>query len=155
MDVWHVYPCMFARRKCCQVGRGGKAQCSRHACLSRVRFHVHACHGVLLHDRSLRAIMSYTSMFVCDFRWASQLTNTKCEYESSVLRQITGHHLHTLITETRLDTSVSLQDPKPPSVKSKSLLHSMLHWVAGRHQPWSRLKHGSMPSMLSMSQTSS
>ena len=68
--------------------------------------------------------MSHTLMFDC--RWANQLTNTKCEYEKSVLRQITGHHLMTLIAETRLDASVSLQDPKTPSVKVAAALNASL-----------------------------
>ena len=63
-------------------------------------------------------------MFDC--RWTNQLTNTKCQYESSVLRQITGHRLQTLIAETRLDASVSLQDPKPPSVKVAVALNAAL-----------------------------
>ena len=54
---------------------------------------------------------------MCICRWANQLTNTKCEYEKSVLRQITGHHLHILIAETPLNALVSLQDPKRPSAK--------------------------------------
>ena len=57
------------------------------------------------------------SVCVCLHRWANQLTNTKCDYERSVLRQITGHHLHTLITEQPLAVATSLLDSKSPSAK--------------------------------------
>ena len=74
-----------------------------------------------MHDHALRSFMACTCMYisVCVslYRWANQLTNTKCDYERSVLRQITGHHLHTLIAEQPLSVDTALHDPKQPSEK--------------------------------------
>ena len=63
----------------------------------------------------MHAYMSACACFL--YRWANQLTNTKCDYERSVLRQVTGHHLHTLIAEQPLSVDTALLDPKQPSEK--------------------------------------
>ena len=83
-----------------------------------------------MHDHALRSFMActcvYMSVCVSLHRWANQLTNTNCDYERSVLRQITGHHLQTLIVEQPLSADTALHDPKQPSKKVAAAMHEAI-----------------------------